>query len=64
MSSPPQARPFMSSAYPLLGEFEVAITGGVWVAAGVPWPSLEKPANMSLVNGAMAPGLLSAAEIE
>ena len=34
MSSPPQAQPFMSSAYPLLGEFEVAITGGVWVAAG------------------------------
>ena len=34
MSSPLQTPPIMSSAYPLLGEFEVAITGGVWVAAG------------------------------
>ena len=27
-------RQFLTSAYPLLGDFEVAITGGVWVAAG------------------------------
>jgi len=24
----------ITSAYPLLGDFEVAITGGIWVAAG------------------------------
>lgn len=28
-------RQSLTSAYPLLGDFEVAITGGVWVAAGV-----------------------------
>ena len=27
-------RQFLTSAYLLLGDFEVAITGGVWVAAG------------------------------
>ncbi len=28
-------RRFSTSAYRLLGDFEVAITGGVWVATGV-----------------------------
>lgn len=29
-------RRFSTSAYRLLGDFEVAITGGVWVATGEP----------------------------
>ena len=35
-------RRFSTSAYRLLGDFEVAITGGVWVATGV-YPVQKRP---------------------
>ena len=34
LSSPQRLPPISTSAYRLLGDFEVAITGGVWVATG------------------------------
>jgi len=34
LSSPQRLPPITTSAYRLLGDFEVAITGGVWVATG------------------------------
>ena len=56
-------RRFSTSAYRLLGDFEVAITGGVWVATGgeelygLVWSKpMTKVAQQIKVSGATWPG--------